>query len=107
MAYLGLAAPIQRWQAPKPGTRWRSGMCSRSYQSWNSSACAVEKSNAAISKPLAMALSFVVRQHNSPLTANRCDVAFAEFSHGETQSAGAENENSSPFSMLRAATLAI
>src|SRR5262249_52525368 len=33
-------------------------MCSRSYQSWNSSACAVEKSNAATSRPLPMAFSY-------------------------------------------------
>src|ERR1700712_2106812 len=57
MASFGLAAPIQRWQAPKPGTRWRSGMCSRSYQSWNSSACASEKSNAAIRMPFGMVFS--------------------------------------------------
>src|SRR5262249_44636823 len=50
----GGSAPIQRSHAPNPAIARRSGMCSRSYQSWNSSACAPEKSNAAISRPLAI-----------------------------------------------------
>src|SRR5215471_18698396 len=50
----GCSAPIQRSHAPNPAIARRSGMCSRSYQSWNSSACAPEKSNAATSRPLAI-----------------------------------------------------
>src|SRR5215475_12478096 len=50
----GWSAPIQRSHAPNPAIARRSGMCSRSYQSWNSSACAFEKSNAATSKPVAI-----------------------------------------------------
>src|SRR5262249_39666405 len=50
----GASAPIQRSHAPNPATARRSGMCSRSYQSWNSSACAPEKSNTASSRPLAI-----------------------------------------------------
>src|SRR3978361_1685107 len=57
MACLGLAVPIQRSQAPKPGTHSRSGTCSRSYQSWNSSSWPLEKSNAAIRMPLGMMVS--------------------------------------------------
>src|SRR5450755_1662714 len=39
----------------KPGTLWRSGTCSVSYQSLNSPASTFEKSIAAISTPFAMA----------------------------------------------------
>src|SRR5208282_2253293 len=54
---LGFSAPIQRWQVRKPGTRCRSGMCSVSYQSLNSSSATFEKSIAAIKTPFAMATS--------------------------------------------------
>src|SRR4029077_9911422 len=50
----GWSAPIQRSHAPNPAIARRSGMCSRSYQSWNSSACAPEKSNTASSRALAI-----------------------------------------------------
>src|SRR5208282_5358997 len=53
---LGFSAPIQRWQVRKPGTRCRSGMCSVSYQSLNSSSATFEKSIAAIKTPFAMAV---------------------------------------------------
>src|SRR5215813_7066996 len=61
---LGFSAPIQRWQCRKPGTRWRSGMCSVSYQSLNSSSATFEKSIAAIRIPFAIV--FPPRSASSP-----------------------------------------
>src|SRR5262249_39990173 len=57
------AAPIQRWHARKPGTRWRSGRCSVSYQSLNSSSAARPMFIAAISVPFAMIESSVLSAH--------------------------------------------
>src|SRR5262245_14411676 len=53
---LGSSAPIHRWQTRKPGTRCRSGRCSVSYQSSNSSAGTPAMFIAAISVPLAMTM---------------------------------------------------
>src|SRR5438105_14696946 len=49
----------------KPGTASRSGMCSVSYQSWNSSSATSEKFIAAIRMPLAIASSLVAVAHRS------------------------------------------
>ena len=45
----------------KPGTRWRSGRCSVSYQSWNSSSATCAMCMAAISVPFAIVLLLPAR----------------------------------------------
>src|SRR6185295_4698916 len=50
----GSSAPIQRCAVRKPGILRRSGICSVSYQSLNSSAATAPKSNPAASSPLFM-----------------------------------------------------
>src|SRR5579859_350359 len=54
--------PIQRSALMKPGTASRSGMCSVSYQSWNSSSATSEKFIAAIKSPFAIAPSLAFRE---------------------------------------------
>src|SRR5262249_41503469 len=54
---LGSSAPIHRWQTRKPGTRCRSGRCSVSYQSSNSSTGTSPMFIAAIRVPLAMTVT--------------------------------------------------
>src|SRR5215510_12577087 len=53
----GSSAPSQRSHRRKPGTRCRSGRCSVSYQSWNSSSATCAMRMAAISVPLAIIVS--------------------------------------------------
>src|SRR5215470_19273746 len=53
----GSSAPSQRSHRRKPGTRCRSGRCSVSYQSWNSSSATCAMRMAAISVPLAIVVS--------------------------------------------------
>src|SRR5215467_13236443 len=53
----GSSAPSQRSHRRKPGTRCRSGRCSVSYQSWNSSSATCAIRMAAISVPLAIGVS--------------------------------------------------
>src|ERR1700676_5257421 len=57
MATFGVSGAIQRCALRNPLMASRSGMCSRSYQSWNSSSGAAEKSIAAIRMPFAIVSS--------------------------------------------------
>jgi hypothetical protein len=70
----GVLAPIHRCRVRKPGTRCRSGMCSLSHQSLNSSAATHEKSIAAISAPFAPWPSLLLWQsaHSYAKQAERC-----------------------------------
>src|SRR5262252_10056424 len=63
----GSAAPSQRSHRRKPGTRCRSGRCSVSYQSWNSSSATCAMRMAAISVPLAIVVSFRAFLLHQPL----------------------------------------
>src|SRR5688572_22509315 len=59
MEMLGSSAPIQRSQPTTPGTRPRSGICSVSSQSSNSSAATAERSNPASSNPILLSVMCV------------------------------------------------